>query len=144
MIAQQIRLKGWPVPLFAAPWAQGENLLQIGGKAVEGMEIIIPFDINNPSPALRAFKTRYQARFAHPPVFTAMYGYETMQMLAIALEKTGGKATGLPQTLLELGDFEGLTGPIRLDEYGDALRPLYIQRIHAGKFETIETLSPVP
>ena len=50
-IAQIIRLKDWQVPLFAAPWSQGQDLITNGGKAVEGLETIIAYDINGSSPA---------------------------------------------------------------------------------------------
>jgi branched-chain amino acid transport system substrate-binding protein len=144
ILAQAIRLRNWAVPLFAAPWAQGEGLIQNGGKAVEGLETIIGFDTNASSPALLKFKENYQKRFAGQPVFSAMEGYETSRMLIEALKKTNGSAQGLAEALLGLQDFQGLTGPVRLDEYGDAVRPLYLQRVVAGKFQTVDTVAPVP
>jgi branched-chain amino acid transport system substrate-binding protein len=141
-IAQTISLKNWAPALFAASWAQGDSLIQNGGKAVEGMEIIIAIDINDSSPTLKSFKEKFEQRFTHPPVFTAIEGYETMHMLASALIKTGGEADGLPGALIGLKDFRGLTGPIRLDEYGDAVRPLFIQRIERRTFKTIDTVTP--
>ena len=64
-----------------------------------------------------------------------------MQMLAAALKKTGGESKGLSDALLSLNDFQGLTGSIRLDQYGDAIRPLYILRVNQGHFETVKTLN---
>jgi len=143
-IAQVIRLKNWQVPLFAAPWSQGQDLIKNGGNAVEGMEILIPFDLNSPSPTLQAVKTRYQARYAQAPAFTAMYGYELMQMLAEALKKTGGNAAGLPDALVGLKNYQGLESTIQMDEYGDAMRQLFIQRLQNHQYETIETVNPAP
>lgn len=142
LIAQAIALQGWRPALFAASWAQGESLIRNGGKTVEGLEIIIILDINDPAPALLQFKSDYEDRFGDPPVFTAMLGYETMRMLAEALQVTGGSAAGLPEALSGLRDFHGLTGPLSVDEYGDATRPLYIQRVTDGKFITIDALLP--
>jgi branched-chain amino acid transport system substrate-binding protein len=143
-IAQVIRLKNWQIPLFTAPWSQGQDLIKNGGNAVEGLEIIIPFDLNSPSPALQAVKARYQARYAQLPAFTAMYGYELMQMLAEALKRTGGNAAGLSDTLVGLKNYQGLESTIQIDEYGDAMRQLFIQRLQNHQFETIETLNPAP
>jgi len=59
-----------------------------------------------------------------------------MELLLRALEKP----EGLPkvwETRCFHKDFTGLTGPIRLDEYGDVIRPAYIQRIVDGSFITI-------
>lgn len=138
LIAQSIRLKNWDIPLFSSSWGQGESLIHDGGKAVEGMELLIGFDVNDPSPELQLFKDNYEKRYVRPAVFSAMEGYETMQMLAAALKKTGGDAKGLAEALLALRDFQGLTGSIHMDEYGDAVRPLYIQQVRSGKFETIQ------
>lgn len=144
VIAQVIYLSDWQIPLFSSSWGQGDALIQNGGDAVEGMEIIIAIDINDPAPELRDFKTRYQKIFNRPPIFTALEGYETMHILAAALKKTGGEANGLAEALMEVKNFRGLTGPIRLNEYGDAIRPLYIQRVHERSFETIRKIDPLP
>jgi len=144
IIAQDIALKDWKVALFSSSWGQGETLIENGGKAVEGMEIMIGLDVNASTPELQSFKSAFQKRFAHSPAFTAVEGYETMQLLVMALNKTSGTATGLAEALLELKDFKGLTGPIFLDEYGDAIRPLFIQRVKDAKFVTITTVSISP
>jgi len=141
VIAQIINLKHSDVRKFASSTAQSNILIQNGGKTVEGMEIIIAFDVNNPSSALQEFKSNFQKRYAVAPIFSAMEGYETMQMLAAALKKTGGESKGLSDALLSLNDFQGLTGSIRLDQYGDAIRPLYILRVNQGHFETVKTLN---
>ncbi len=46
LIAQQTRLQEWQVPLFATGWSHTEILLQNGGRAIEGMEIVMSFDLN--------------------------------------------------------------------------------------------------
>jgi branched-chain amino acid transport system substrate-binding protein len=144
VIAQVIYLSGWRIPLFSSSWGQGDALIQNGGDAVEDMEIIIAIDINDPASELRDFKTRYQKLFSRPPIFTAIEGYETMQILATALKKTGGEANGLAEALMGLKNFQGLTGSIRLNEYGDAIRPLYIQKVHNRSFETIQKIDLLP
>jgi len=142
LIAQEIRLQNWDVALFAAPWAQGDALIQFGGMAVEGMELILPYDINDPSPKLMAFKERYRARYNEPPTFSAMFGYETLQVLAAGLAKTSGRAQGLSEALAAIGSYPGLSGPVRLDEFGDVIRPLYIIAIQDNQFITKLHLQP--
>ncbi len=140
IIAQQIRLQKWEVPLFAAPWARGEELLRNGGSAVERLELIIAYDSDSPTPALTAFRAHYLARYAQEPVFTAIYGYEVVQVLAEALKRTKGRADGLPDALTGLSNVTTLTSSVTLDQYGDTLRPLFIQRIEHGQFITIRRI----
>lgn len=142
LLAQRTRLSGWNVPLFSSAWAQTEGLTQNGGQAVEGIEIMIAFDVNSQLPAYQKFKTRYQERFGRAPTFAAGEAYEAVLVLAAALDQTGGRAEGLPQALLKTRDFEGLIGKISLDAYGDVARTLFLVSIRSGEFVTLTAVEP--
>jgi branched-chain amino acid transport system substrate-binding protein len=134
LIAQRTRLMGWPIPLYTTSWAQTETVINNGGKAVEGMEIELTSTANKASPKYQDFAKRYQAKFGRAPTFGAVLGYEAANMLALALRETEGKADGLKQALIGLKDFTGLSDNVRLDEYGDAQRPIHIGVIRNGKY----------
>jgi len=140
LIAQTISKKEFAPALFFTPWGHASSMLQNGGSAIEGMELVIGFDANDSDPALEEFRKNYEERFVHPPGFIAVQGYETMQMLAHALAMTAGNADGLSQALIDMKDFEGLSGEIQVDAYGDAVRSLVIQRVIDGEFVTVEYL----
>ncbi len=142
LIAQHVRLRDWQVPLFGSGWAQTEALLHNGGRAVEGIEMVMNYDLHSRSPDFVDFQTRYRERFGYEPAFAAAQSYEAMMFLAAALEKTGGQAEGLPQALLETRDFEGLTGPVVLNEYGDAIRTLFLITVRDGQFVTLKPVEP--
>jgi len=141
-IAQLIRLQGWEGQLFSAPWSQGQDLINYGGDAVEGLLSLNAFFINDSSPALQEFKEKYQERFAEEPVFTSVIGWELMTFLAEALEKTNGESVGLPEALISIKTFHGLVGDIHMDEYGDSSRALYILKIKNHQFESIYKIEP--
>jgi branched-chain amino acid transport system substrate-binding protein len=141
IIAQQIRLQKWEIPLFSAPWARGAELLRNGGSAVEGLELIIAYDSDTPNAELEAFITRYLDHYTQQPAFTAVYGYEVIQVLAAALEKTNGQAEGLADALANISNVETLTASVSLNEYGDTTRPLFIQKIQDGKFITVKQIT---
>jgi branched-chain amino acid transport system substrate-binding protein len=140
LIAQRTRLMDWPIPLFTTAWAQTETLINNGGQAVEGLEIEIANTLNDQSPDYLDFKTRYQARFGQAPAFGAALGYEAAQVLATALQETGGQAEGLAQALVGIEDFKGLTETFSFDRYGDVMRPFYLGAIHDGKYVDVEAL----
>jgi branched-chain amino acid transport system substrate-binding protein len=148
LITQQIRLQDWFVPLFATGWSHTEILLQNGGRAVEGMEIIMSFDANyraddleSPT-ALREFETRYAQRFGQTFTFASAQAYEAMMVLAEALEKTGGEGRGLPQALTEIKNYEGLNTRLSLDSDGDVIRPQFLVTIQEGEFVTLGMVEP--
>jgi len=61
-------------------------------------------------------------------------------VLFAALEKTTGQAAGLAEALQQTRDFPGLVSNISLDQYGDAVRPLFLVTIKDGAFETLPTV----
>lgn len=142
LIAQRTRLMDWQVPLFTSSWAQTETLINNGGQAVEGLEIELITALNNQNPDYLDFVTRYQAKFGRVPSFGAVMGYEAAKVLAVALQKTGGKAEGLPQALVGIQNFKGLGDTISFDKYGDVVRPIYLGVIRDGKYVSIEPLKP--
>ena len=142
LLAQRMRLMQWPVPLFCSAWAQTEALLHNGGQAIEGMELEETFPMNSPKAAFLEFRQRYQARFGNPPSFSAALHYEAVQVLATALNKTGGKAAGLEPALTGIRDFSGLVDVFSLNRYGDAVRPYYMAVIRNGQFISQEAVQP--
>jgi branched-chain amino acid transport system substrate-binding protein len=142
LIAQRTRLTGWPVRLFTTAWAQTETLIHNGGKAVERLEIEVTNTVNNQSPGYLDFKNRYQSRFGQAPSFGAVFSYEAFKVLATGLQKTGGKAQGLPQALVGIKNFKGLNDTFSFDQYGDVIRPFYMGTIRGGKYADVESFKP--
>ncbi len=149
LIAQRARIIKWTLPIFGSYWAYTETLLQNGGRAVEGIEIVVGFDMDSRSPAYLDFRARYQERLGTIPTFAAAHSYETMSVLAVALEKVGNggawsraRREQLRQVLLETRDFPGLTGLISLDEYGDTTRTQFLVTVRDGQFVTLATFEP--
>jgi|YNPBryantNP2012_1023418.scaffolds.fasta_scaffold03729_6 branched-chain amino acid transport system substrate-binding protein len=149
LIAQRARIVRWTLPVFGSYWAYTETLLQNGGQAVEGIEMVVSVDMDSRSPAYLDFRARYQERFGTTPPFAAVHSYETMSVLAAALEKVGyggawsrGRREQLRRALLETRDFPGLTGLISLDEYGDTTRTQFLVTVRDGRFVKLATFEP--
>ena len=135
---QHARLSGWNGPVFVSEWAYSDVLIQSGGKAVEGVELITSLDINGASPALEDFRRRYEEMYGSAPNFAAAMSYESLMILASALQKTGGSPDGLP-LLLKDHDYEGLSSALHLDTFGDIQRPLYLLVVKDGQFTAVQT-----
>ncbi len=142
LMAQYSRKEGTPISFFAAPWAQTNELLEKGGRAVEGMELEAIYDPHNPFPAFEVFEKQFQARYNRSPDFGAVYAYEAVQVLAQALRQTGGQTDGLPEAIKSVRDVTGVQGLISLDEFGDVKREVYMTRVENGQFEMIKAIAP--
>ncbi|WP_170920406.1 ABC transporter substrate-binding protein [Desulfacinum hydrothermale] len=126
--------------IYAASWAQTDDLLTHRKEGVEQIRIatdILPLDASD---ALRRFAWNYRKRYGVPPSFAAVRSYEAVRLLAAALSRVGNALDRLPQTLTRLGPVPGLYGPIELDSFGDAVGTLYVVGVRSGKFVVLEQL----
>lgn len=115
LISQQIELMNWPVQKVSADWAYTEELLKVGGKTVDGMVLVSPFNYDCQTEPFLSFKQRFEERFGQVPSFVAVISYETIMELARALKVTGGSIDGLVEELSEPRLINGLCDTIRTD-----------------------------
>lgn len=139
-LAREVRLLGLDIRLYSSMWAYTQEILQAGGRSVDGIVFSVGYDESNPRPAFQDFKRRYEMRFGWPPNFAACFSYEAVMALAKALEWTRGSATGLPEAMVALGRIDSLQGPMTFDEYGDVERVAFIMTIREREFVTIDTI----
>jgi len=141
VIAQKIRLIGWTAPLFGSSWAPTATLINNGGRAVEGMELEHAYAYENQEASYLEFVQQYTERYGDIPSFGAAFGYEAALVMAVGLEKSGGKAEGLREALLSIKDFKGIVDTFSFDKNGDVIRPFYLSVIRDGKFVIVDKLS---
>ncbi|MGV1098540.1 ABC transporter substrate-binding protein [Thiovibrio sp. JS02] len=134
--AQKLLGRGFSGDLIATVWAQTPDLLQYGGKAVEGMTLISFIDPELASPAYQDFSTKMRGRFNKPPTARSARSYEAVQVLAKALELCPVRATALDlKKALLATEFRTLMGPLRFDASCDVSRPIYAIRVRNGAFQ---------
>lgn len=117
-LAQQTRKQNPDIPLLATEWAGTEQLIELGGSAVEGLSILLQFDIEDRSARYLDFQQRYVKRFGRLPGVPSILAYDACTVLLDTLTRRHDE-TPLKTALTELGPFDGLQGPIQFDRYGD-------------------------
>jgi branched-chain amino acid transport system substrate-binding protein len=142
LLTQYIRLDKWDVPVITSNWAYTDELLQNGGRAIEGVVLTSHFFNDCNTPEYLAFKQKYQATYGQFPTFAAAMSYETTYFLTQALRQTKGQTQGLKEALEQVGTMRGLCEDIVMDEYGDVLRTLYLIRVQGGTFTLLDEISP--
>ena len=131
--AHHARLAGVTQVLFSAEWSATERLIELGGKAVDGIHMAQQFDRNDTSPGFRQFVSAYEKRFQTSPGFPSIEGYNAVMAVAEALERSP-EGTPIKRALLEKGPFSGIQQPIVFDRFGDSQRPALHTIIRDGKF----------
>jgi branched-chain amino acid transport system substrate-binding protein len=122
LICQQIRKTDPKLSITLADWGATERLLELGGRAVEGVTVIQPFDRDNQAPAYQAFRKAYLDRYKREPGFPGVYTHEATQVVltALAAQKKG---ESLKDVILRVRQFKGLQDRLRFDDFGDVERP---------------------
>jgi len=138
MICQQLSKIGVDLPRYATGWSYSDDLIQFGGKSVEGLHIIQSADLQNQVPKLQRFVKAYRERFRSAPNFPALHAYDATQMVLAILKKTTDPQA-IREELLKTEHFEGLQSDLSLDRYGDLKHPLlHLARITNGQFIVTE------
>ena len=128
MLATQLRQKNPHLVLATPAWAAADALLEMGGRAVEGMITGQAYDLSDQSPAFLAFKKTYQQRFGQ--------SIATQVLLSALRERQPQESP--KQTLLRIRHFASLQQPIDLDEFGDSASRFYLMVVRQGRFINAE------
>jgi branched-chain amino acid transport system substrate-binding protein len=118
MLATQLRQLDPQLQLAGAVWAAEDSLLQLGGKAVEGLISIQAYQLHDPAPLFSSFRSAYERRFKVPIDSPAIVGYDAANVLLQALEARKPNET-VKQALLRVRKFQGIQQSISLDGFGD-------------------------
>ena len=139
MVAKYLEKAGLDIQLLLPAWPLTLDLIQNGGSAVEGVVAVGASDMDYSTPAGKAFRSAYAAKYGEEPSFTGMFGWEATSVLRRALAESKSRNSGeIKDTILRIGTFPGLEGTISFDSLGDASRGEYLFTIKEGRFVRLE------
>jgi branched-chain amino acid transport system substrate-binding protein len=144
LICVQARELGLTLPIFGGDGWEGDPLIEIGGRAVEGVYFSDHFSPENDAPLTRDFVRKFRARFGgETPNGEAACGYDSAMVLADAIRRAGTVA-GKPvrDALAATVDFPGVTGVTTIDANRNATKTAVIITVRDGKFRFVETVAP--
>ena len=154
LIARKARELGLTCPLLGGDGWESEQLIEIGGEALDGAYYSNHFAVDNPEPRLQDFLKNYREKFGKDPDAIGGLAYDAANVLFSCLEQlaaedeAGFKAlsaskAGTPerkaaqQRLAALiagtRDYAGVTGMITLDENRNATKSAVVLEIKGGK-----------
>jgi branched-chain amino acid transport system substrate-binding protein len=140
-IAQQARELGIEAQMLGSDGYASDELIELGGQAVEGMLVSTFFDYSKDDPEVQQFVEAYRAanNDANPDWFAAS-SYDVIKLVAEAATQAGSnERDAINEALAGLGTYEGITGAITFDENGDVQKPLSIVIVQGGTLVTAPT-----
>jgi len=144
LLAKQARDLGINVPILTGDGAQADELIKIGGKAVENMYLTAHFHKQAANTQLakdfiKAFEEKYKKELS---AFEAL-GADAYFMIVAAIEKAGSTdGTKIRDALSELKDFQGVSGTITMGPDGNPVKSVVINKVENGKFVYVTTVNP--
>jgi len=144
LIAKQAREMGLNLPILTGDGAQAPELIQLGGKAVEGVYFTAHFhkDMINTERG-KNFLTAYEKESGKElDAFTAMAA-DAYFIIIDAIKRAGSAdSKKIREALAATKDFKGVTGNITLKPDGNAVKAMVINKVKDGKFVYLTTINP--
>jgi len=144
LIVRQARDLGLTVPFFGGDGWEDEQLLGIGGDALNGCFYSTHFSAENTDASVAKFVTKYKSRWNGevPGAFSAL-GYDAVYVLADAIKRAGTTdGPALRDALAATKNFSGASGVTTLDADRNASKAATIIAIKGGKLQFYKTVAP--
>jgi branched-chain amino acid transport system substrate-binding protein len=163
LIARQARELGLTQPILGGDGWESDQLIGIGGQALEGCYYSNHFAADNPDSMLQGFLARYKAKHSMEPNAIGGLAYDAAQVLFGCLERLsaedpqafaalGSAKAGTPERqeatkklrdlIAATQNYPGVTGNITLDANRNASKPAVVIEIKGGKKVYNTTIAP--
>ena len=163
LIARQARELGYTGPLLGGDGWESEQLLEIGGEALNGAYYSNHFSNDNPDPALQSFLEKYRGRFGSEPDAIGGLAFDAARVLFMHLQamasedpqvfaglssaQAGTEArraamAALRGRIAQTANFPGVTGTITLDQNRNATKSAVVIEVKDGRKQYNTTIEP--
>jgi branched-chain amino acid transport system substrate-binding protein len=145
LFTKQARELGIKAPILSGDGAQADELIQIGGKEIEGVALTGHFNAKAATTKLaKDFIAGFEKKHSNkePNAFHALAA-DAYFVLWDAISRAGStKGEAIRAALATTKNFEAISGKLSIGEDGNAVKPMVINVVKNGKFEYLTTVSP--
>lgn len=149
LAARQARELGLDIPLLSGDGAQAPELVEIGGRAVEGFAFTAHFHrAGARGGAAQKFlalydRLRSQGKLKEDLTGFHVLGADAYLVLLDAIRRAGStEGAKLRRALAETKGFAGVSGKIDIGPDGNAVKSAVILQVKNGKFVYVATMNP--
>lgn len=144
LICIQARSIGLDVPILGGDGWEAPQLVELGGRAVEGTYYSTHYSASNEAPEVKAFVTKFRARWDNEtPEGVAALAYDAVYLYADALTRAGTtEGAKLRDALAATRDFPGVTGRTTIDAQRNSAKPAVILTVKNGEVHFVDAVAP--
>ncbi len=138
-ILKQAKELGIDAEFFSSAGIEDPELFKIAGDAAEGVIFGSPaFSVDSTDSHTKQFVSKYRNRYGDDPSVYAANAYDTVMLIAGALKDTGStKSDDIKRYLYQIKDYQGASGQITFDSYGEVVKPIILKKIVNGNFTAL-------
>jgi len=133
-LARQYKEVDPNIQLMGVSNAYTQQIIQLGGSAVEGLIAPVSFFAGSEDPEIKAFVTEYTKRFGMEPSSLAAQAYDSMGIFFEAIKKAGTTDRAAVRNAVQNINYPGITGQTSFDAQGDADKIFQTVIIRNGRF----------
>ena len=138
-LCQQVRKKDNAIIFYGSHWVKSGNIIEIGGRSVDGMFFASHYESNEKSDLYKEFHTKFINAFKSTPNFPSVYGYEAVMAMADGMgDSKSYDPERIKAAILAKGKFQGLEEIFKINQYGDAERSRSLVQIENGDFVRVD------
>ncbi|MFZ2445812.1 MAG: ABC transporter substrate-binding protein [Syntrophobacteraceae bacterium] len=144
LMAKQAQDLGIKIPILTGDGAQADPLIQIGGKAVEGMFFTGHFHKEAASTDLsKEYIRRYEEKQKREMDAFSALAADAYFLLIDAMKRAGStEGPKMRDALAATSGFKGVSGIITMGEDGNPIKSVVINQVRDGKFVYVTTINP--
>lgn len=144
LIAKQIAEMGWDIRVLSSSGLMNVSAFELSDNAIDGIVMTTTYYPSDPSERTAAWTEEYIEKYGFTPTQTAAYGYDSIMVLADAIERAGSTdAEAVMHELRNTVDFESLKGLVSINpengEYESEVR-LVEANAETQTFDYIDTI----
>ncbi|MBT3406938.1 ABC transporter substrate-binding protein [Candidatus Woesearchaeota archaeon] len=139
-IVKQAREMGYDVQFLGASTFAVKETLDNAGDAMEGTYFSYELAYRDDNFELNEFVDKYVERFGEEPpnVLYAVLGYDNVHLVADVMRKNGVSSEAIVRGLYSVDNYPAISGSMKFDQNGIAVRVPVINSVRNGEFEQIE------
>lgn len=133
LIAQQARNMDFNVPMLGTEGISSEELIKLGGEAVEGIRFAGFFHPDVEFTGTKEFVEAFREKYDKEPDTYAALAYDTANLILDAMRENGATREGILAYLNNGEDFNGVAGPVTFIDNGST-RNIIVLTVKDGQF----------
>ncbi|AZU64200.1 ABC transporter substrate-binding protein [Neobacillus mesonae] len=139
VIMDQARKVGIDVPFVGGNGFNSPQVIDIAGKAADGLIVATPWFAEKQDPKVQDFVKKYETEYGKKPDQFAAQAYDALYIYAEALKNAGeADRDALRDSLAKIKDFPGILGNFSFDKDGDVVMEPTVLIIKDGKFQPFQ------